>query len=101
MATFYRAASFPELDDIRRTRQLRTLTGCCEGKHMAMTAADAARWGKALHGSENFAIIRINVNDAAGIEFFRWDHLDGIGPACFATIEELQGAKVDEVTYEP
>jgi len=99
MAIFYRAVSGSELADIRRTRQLRSIAGSCEGKHMATTVIHAAQWGEALHGTGNFLIIRIAVDDAAAARFMRWDNLDGIGPACFATIEELEGASVDEVTY--
>jgi len=99
MATFYRAVSLAELADIRQTHQLRIGRGSCEGKHMAVTAVHAARWGRALHETD-FAVVRITVYDAQTAQFMRWDNLDGIGAACFATIEELANAIVDEVSDE-
>src|SRR5438105_1209950 len=97
MAVFYRAVSLAELIDIRRTGHLRSIPGTCEGKHMAMTKADAMHWGEGLHEAGQFRIIRITVDDASAAQFMRWDNLDSIGPACFATIKELEGANVDEV----
>ncbi|SRR5258706_14475557 len=100
MAVFYRAVSFAELTDIRGTGELRSIPGTCEGKHMAMTKADAMRWGEGLHGVGRFTIIRITVDDASSLHFMQWDRLDSIGPACFATIENLAGASVAEVIDE-
>jgi len=57
MAVFYRAVSLAELTDIRRTGQLRSIPGTCEGKHMAMTKKDAVRWGEGLHGVGQFRMI--------------------------------------------
>ena|SRR5436190_6834061 len=97
MAVFYRAVSLAELADIHRTGQLRSLPGTCEGKHMAVTMGDAIRWGEGLYSGEDLKIVRISIDDMLAARFMRWDHLDSIGPACFATIEELAGASVDEV----
>jgi len=38
------------------------------------------------------------VDDASAAQFMQWDNLNSIGPACFATIEALEGANVNEVT---
>ena len=62
---------------------------------MAMTMGDAVRWGDAVHSGSPFKLVQITTDDARASRFMRWDHLDGIGPACFATIEELEGASVD------
>lgn len=96
--TFYRAVSFAELADVRRVGRLRSSANSCEGKHLARSAEDARRWGETLHGASTFGVVRVTVSDATAAEFFRWDNLDGIGPACFATIEQLDGAEIAEVT---
>ena len=54
--------------------------------------AEARRWGEAFYGAGAFAVLRITVTRAAAGAFVHWDRRDGIGPACFATIEQLDGA---------
>jgi hypothetical protein len=98
--TYYRAVSFEELADFRTVGQLRAGVNSCEGKHLACTLIDARRWGEALHGAGAFAVLRIVAEDAAVATWASWARLDGIGPACFATIEQLAGAMVEEVLHE-
>ena len=97
---FYRAVSAAELSDLRRTGGLRPGVNSCEGMHLAMNLADALRWGDALFGEAGFAVVRVTVDDGVAAALYRWDMLDGIGPAGFATIEQLAGAEVVEVSDE-
>jgi len=99
--SFYRAVSSEELADIRQCGRLRETMRSCEGKHLASSVVDARRWGEALYGSSAFAIVRITVQDQTAAALVKWERLDGIGPACFATIDQLEGAIVDEVIDEP
>jgi hypothetical protein len=101
MSTFYRAISLAERDDIRRTGRLRAGPNGCEGKHLAHSADAARAWGWLLFGPEPHAIIRVMIPDAVAARLYSWPRLDGIGPASFATIEELEGAVVEEVPDEP
>ena len=101
MATFYRAVSFAELADFRQTGTLRSRVGSCEGKHFALSIQDANHWGESFYGSGRFALIQIDIDDAVAATFMRWNRIDGIGPACFATIDQLEGAKISEVMDEP
>src|SRR5690349_16239206 len=98
--TYYRAVSLVELADFRAVGRLRARANSCEGKHLACTLADARRWGEALHGAAAFAVLRVVVDEAVAAAWASWACLDGIGPARFATIEELAGATVDEVWHE-
>jgi hypothetical protein len=98
--TFYRAVSFAELADFRTVGHLRAAAGSCEGKHMADALADARRWGEMLHGTRAFAVLRIVADERRVAGWASWTRLDGIGPAHFATIEELDGVVVEEVTDE-
>lgn len=99
-AVFYRAVSLAELADFRASGELRIGLSSCEGKHLACTLEHARRWGEALYGSEEFAVLRVRLDDAAAAGLHRWERLDGIGPACFATMEQLTGAEVAEVRDE-
>jgi hypothetical protein len=99
-AIFYRAVSLAELANWRQSGRLQAGEGSCEGKHLARHVADARRWGLAYYEAERFAILRIEVPLETAAEFVTWDWLDGIGPAAFATIEQLDDAVVQEVTDE-
>jgi hypothetical protein len=96
--TYHRAVSFQELADFRRFGRLRAVPWSCEGKHMAHSADDARQWGTILHGAGRFAVLKVTVSDVVAKSLVHWDRLDGIGPACFATIEQLEGAEIVEVT---
>ena len=97
MADFYRAVSLRELADIRRNGRLRITAGSCEGKHLATSLEHARRWGQMLHALDGFAIVRVSIDAKISAQFKRWDRLDGIGPACFATIEHVGAFIIDEV----
>ena len=98
--TFYRAVSFAELADFRTVGRLRAAAGSCEGKHMADALADARRWGEVLYGARAFALLRVIADERQAAGWASWARLDGIGPAHFATMEELDGVVVEEVTNE-
>lgn len=100
-APFYRAVSFAELADWRHAGKFRAGSGSCEGKHLAGSVADARRWGELLFGSGAFAVLRIEIPDDIAKQLVAWPRLDGIGPACFATIDQLASAVVKEVIDEP
>ncbi len=94
--SFYRAVSLAELADFRQLRRLRIARNSCEGKHLACSPEDARRWGEVIYGQHAFGILEVTVSEAAAAQFARWDKLDGIGPACFATMEQLAEAEVAE-----
>jgi hypothetical protein len=97
----YRAVSLVELEDLRRVARLRAGPSSCEGKHFACTVDAATEWGKALHGPKGYAILGVSFDDDVAATLFAWDSLDGIGPARFATIEQLEGVRAVEVIHEP
>ena len=98
--TFYGAVSFAELSDFRQGGCLRSVPGSCEGKHLACILQDAREWGEALFGPGAYVVLRITASDAVVVKWAHWARLDGIGPAYFATIDQLEGATVDEVVDE-
>jgi hypothetical protein len=93
----FRAVSMEELDDIRRIGRLRSAGSSCEGKQLATTIDDAQRWGRALYRDARFAVVRVTVSRESLEQFDKWDRLDGIGSAFFATIQQLMEAQVSEV----
>ena len=97
----YRAVSLAELEDFRRFGRLRAGTFSCEGKHFACMLRAAREWGDALHGPTGYTILRVSFGDDVVATLFAWDSLDGIGPARFATIEQLEGVRAVEVINEP
>src|SRR6266513_1423121 len=97
MARFYRAVSLKELADIRRCGHLRTTAGSCEGKHLASSLTHARQWGRMPNTSQPFAVVRVSIDDAVAASLLSWNHLDGIGPAYFATIDQIEDFRIDEV----
>ena len=98
---FYRAVSLDELADVRRSGVLRPGVMSCEGKHFACEREHAAQGGRSLYGDQKYAVLGVEIPDAVAAGLVRWDRLDGIGPACFATIEDLESTLSIEVLDEP
>lgn len=94
--TFYRWIDEQELADLRTVGRLRAGPGSMEGKYLTDSIAHAAIWGSKFPGSGVIVRVTVSREVADGI-WYAGDNLDGIGPAWFATIEELQDAVVEEV----
>jgi hypothetical protein len=80
---------------------LRIGGGSCEGKHFAFTIDAARKWGMALYENARFAVIRVTALEQTLTKLMVWERLDGIGPACFAGMDELDGLEIVEVIDEP
>ena len=64
------------------------------GKMLAETAADAAKWGRAMNGEGNFQVLKIEVPKAIADELLPFGRIDGIGPAHFGTLEQLKNVTI-------
>jgi len=85
----YRAVSEAEYQQILRTGKFEVLPNVAEGKYFADSVEGAMAHGEGLHGAGNFRIIEADLpNNAPSI--FRFDNLDGHGPASFIHIDDLQ-----------
>ena len=62
------------------------------GKFFAESAEDAAQWGDKLEGAGNYKVISATFPKSAADSFIRWDRLDGIGPARYGELDELNAA---------
>ena len=57
-------------------------------------------WGdffESVTGIKNDRIVQVELSDQIAESLFRIQRLDGIGPARFATVEQLAGATIREV----
>jgi hypothetical protein len=98
--TLYRAVSFAEFIQLTQTGRFEIVGGSVEGKYFAENMTDAAAWGNLLFGASNFRIVEVILPTSIAAALFRIEPLDGIGPARFADIEQLEGVAVSirEVT---
>jgi len=89
----YRAVSVEEYNQILSTGKFE-VKGGAEGKYFAESPTDASTWGSKMMGTGNFRIIEAEFPSDASNQFYRWDRLDGIGPARFGEMNQLKDAKI-------
>lgn len=100
MVKLYRAMCDQELEELITTGLFRAAPGAIEGKWFAESVQDAVLWGgffERVTGIKIDRIIEVELSDAVAAKLFRIARLDGIGPARFATVEQLAGATIREV----
>ena len=99
--TLYRVVSDAEYRQIMRTGRFEVIPGSLEGKWFAENLADARAWGASFSGISGIPhdkIVVASVPNAEAVGLFRIAHLDNIGPARFATVDELVSVTIDSVT---
>jgi len=91
--SLFRAVSPAEAGDIVRNGFRAEPAGrsIAEGKWFATSAADATKWGNAMFGSQPFHIVEAAVSADALPSMIRVSRMDNIGPAVFATLDQLLG----------
>jgi hypothetical protein len=87
----YRAVSSQELADIHGSGVLRPGPPSYQGKWLAESSQDAARWGRRFYRQSGtpFHIIEIEVQTQEADRWHRNPFLDRIGPARYADIVDL------------
>jgi len=86
----YRAVSEAEYQDILRTGQFRQGPNSLEGKWFADSLEGAQAHGNSLFGIGNFRLIEADVpNNAPSL--FQQPNLDGLGPARYLHLDDLNG----------
>ncbi len=93
----YRAVGPEELTEINSTGRFSVGPNGFPGKFFAETFEDAVIWGRNLGNSK---IIRATFPGNSADKLMRWSRLDGIGPARYGTVEEVNACapKIREVT---
>jgi|GEM_PF-1516109 len=98
VTTLYRAVSHAEFEQIMKTGTFQAGKNSASfGKYFAESAEDAAKWGEKLEGKGNYRIVDAQIPTLKANEMMRWEKLDNIGPARYATFDELKGAKIRPV----
>jgi hypothetical protein len=87
----YRAVSSAECDRATRNGESAITGSSVEGKYFAETFDHTVQWGDRLFGKASYRIVAITLPSLLVEQFYRFGHLDGIGPALFAAIEDLRG----------
>ena len=97
----FRAACDAECDQALQRRELAITPHSVQGKWLAETIQDACAWGhwfSGVSGVPHARIIVVEVPDAMIATLFRLARLDDIGPAIFASADQLPLFTIVEVT---
>jgi RHS repeat-associated protein len=89
MTRLYRAVGEEELQQLMETGVFQS-PGSAEGKYFATTLEDAMTWGERLMGEGNYRVIQLDLPSELVEQFYAWERLDTIGPAYYATLEQLK-----------
>ena len=92
--TLYRAVSEVEFQQLMRTGKFAVVPSSLEGKFFAESAEDAAQWGEMLEGARHYRIVEVDLPTSVAQSLLRWEKLDGIGPARYGALHQLQNAVV-------
>jgi RHS repeat-associated protein len=92
----YRAVSNAEFEQIMRTGTFEIAENSLSVKWFAESAEHAAEWGNKMYGGDKmaFKIIDVTIPTVQADKFVRYESLDGIGPARYATMEQLVNATI-------
>jgi hypothetical protein len=92
--TLYRAVSEVEFQQLMRTGHFEVVLSSLEGKFFAESAEDAAQWGELLEGPGHYCIVEVELPASVAKSLLQWEKLDGIGPARYGELPQLQDAIV-------
>jgi hypothetical protein len=90
----YRAVSEGEFQQFMRTGKLEAVPSSLERKFFAESPEDAAQWGEMLEGASHYRIVEVALPAGVAESLMRWEKLDGIGPARYGALPQLQNAVV-------
>jgi hypothetical protein len=93
IVTLYRAVSEGEFQQLVRTEKFEAVPSSLEGKFFAESAEDAAQWGEML-GASLYRIVEVALPASVAKSLLRWENLDGIAPARYGELPQLQDAVV-------
>lgn len=92
--TLYRAVSEEEFQQLLSTGKFEIASHALEGKFFAEHPDHAAAWGEALEGAGKYHIVEVELTASVADELMRWERLDGIGPARYADLSQLESATI-------
>ena len=92
--TLYRSVNHEELNQIIKTKQFAQGPNSLEGKFFAENYDDAQKWGDVMNGVDSHTVVEVHVPTDIAKEMMRWPRLDGIGPARYGTLDQLEKVKI-------
>lgn len=95
--TLYRAVSEAEAASIRETGKFSMGVNSLGGKWFAETLEHAKQWGDALNGNGLSRLLEIRLPEPIADKFMRLERLDGIGPARYGELNQLEQATIREL----
>ncbi|KAA8993528.1 hypothetical protein FJU30_26645 [Affinibrenneria salicis] len=82
--------SIAEYNDLMKDGVWKYGNGSMEGKWFAESYEDAVTWGNKMgHGGDTFRVVQIDMPDDIASKLHADPHLDGIGPARYAELSDL------------
>lgn len=90
--TLYRAVTQGELKQIQRTGTFEAGPNSLGGKWFAETRDHARQWGDVMNGKGNSTVLDVQLPRTQADQLMRMDRLDGIGPARYGELDQLNGA---------
>lgn len=99
MVTLYRAVSQEEFRQLMSTGKFEMAPHALEGKFFAESPEHAIAWGEALEGAGQYRVVVVELAATVADELIRWARLDGIGPARYANLSQLESATIRQ--YQP
>ena len=93
--SLYRSVSHEEYNQLASTKTFSIGPNSLEGKFFAESYMDAKAWGDVMNGVGNHQVVEISVTKLVAEQMMRWERLDGIGPARYATLDQLQNVKIE------
>ena len=97
MIKLFRAVSTAELFDLINSGKFRAASNSLEGKFFAVTIEDAEQWGQWLYGDTKFHIVAAELPNEDMEKLLAWPQLDGVGPAFYAELSDLESAIISVV----
>lgn len=83
-----------------RTGTFAVSSNSLEGKFFAEHPQDAAKWGEILEGTGGYRLVEVELPKESADTLMRWHRLDGIGPARYGTLQQLDNAMIRPCSYE-
>lgn len=95
--TLYRAVSAAEAASVSATGRFSAGSNSIGGKWFSETLENARTWGNRMNGSGVSKFLEVKLPKADEDKLMRMDRLDGIGPARYGELNQLDRAVIREV----
>lgn len=87
--TLFRAGTRDEIGQVLADQAFKPGENSLSGKWFAESADDAAKWGELMEGPGNYVVIQVQVPKGVADDMLRLERLDGIGPARYGELNQV------------